>query len=405
MTSDLKIRSKKTPNTTMSQSTKTSNMPLYAFGSNGSGQLGIGHVDDTSTPTRCVFLSEDGEELSEPHPGDEAVQIVAGGNHTLVLFKSGAVYAAGSNAHGRCGRDAVTELSLFSFRRITILDGDEGDGGGEGKKKVDRFSAISATWESSFVVAADTGYVYAFGMGMRGELGLGGGCPQASSPLRMKDFPPRGTNIVSISSTMGHTAVVLSNGEVYGWGAARKGQLGKHGVENKHFWSPHRIADIPFAANHVSCGREFTIITGSKDDGRFVILGSDKWNVISTAPQDLKNYSTVATSWHGICVHFMDRSIKAWGRNDRGQLPPPDISKPARLAVGSEHALALFDDGKVAAFGWGEHGNCGPDTDAQGDVKQRWSEIQTSIDESFRIVGIGAGCATSWIIVSSESGP
>lgn len=358
-------------------------------------------MDDTSTPTRCVFISEDGKETSEPHRGEgDPVQIVAGGNHTLVRYKSGAVYAAGSNAHGRCGHDPVTELSLFSFSKITIVDDCGGDGGE--KRKVDRFSAVSATWEASFAVAADTGYVYAFGMGMKAELGLGGGCPQASSPARMKDFPPPGTNVVSISSSMGHTAAVLSNGEVYGWGAARKGQLGKHGVENKHFWSPHKISDISFPAQHVSCGREFTIITGNKEDGNFAILGSDKWNVISAAPQDLKNYSMVATSWHGIYVQFMDKSIKAWGRNDRGQLPPHDISKPAKLAVGSEHALALLDDGKLAAFGWGEHGNCGPDTDAQGDVKQRWSEVQTGFRQDSWIIGIGAGCATSWIAVSPE---
>lgn len=288
-------------------------------------------------------------------------------------------------------------------------DGEGGYDGGEQRKRVDRFSAVSATWEASLVVAADTGYVYAFGMGMKGELGLEAGCPQANLPVRMKNFPPPGTNIVSLSSGMGHTAAVLSNGEVYGWGGARKGQLGKHGVENKLFWSPHKVADIPFSAKRVSCGREFTIITGSEEDGRFVILGSDKWKVISTAPQDLRNYSTVATSWHGIYVQFADRTIKAWGRDDRGQLPPADISKPVKLAVklavGSEHGLVLFDDGKLAAFGWGEHGNCGPDTDAQGDVKQGWSEIETSIDRGSRVIDIGAGCATSWIVVSPESGP
>ena len=376
-------------------------MALYAFGSNGSGQLGIGHVDDTSTPTRCAFVSPSGEEL-EPPTGDEPIRIVAGGNHTLVLFKSGAVYAAGSNAHGRCGHDPVAEPSLLSFRRITIAEDNAGDNGGQ--ITVDRFSAISATWESSLLVAAGTGYVYAFGMGMKGELGLGTGCPQATSPVRIANFPPQGTSVMSISSSMGHTAVALSNGEVYGWGGTRKGQLGKHGVENKLFWSPHKIEEIPFAASHVACGREFTIVTGNKQDGSFVILGSDKWGVRSGAPQDLKDYSMVATSWHGIYVQLHDKSIKAWGRSDRGQLPPPSIPKPTQLAVGSEHAIALLDDKKVAAFGWGEHGNCGPDTDAQGDVKLRWSEIATRVEHNSQVVGIGAGCATSWIVISSEPG-
>ncbi|KAK2759432.1 hypothetical protein FQN54_002910 [Arachnomyces sp. PD_36] len=389
--------------------------PLYAFGSNGSGQLGIGHVDDTPTPTPCVFDDDDKGSESESEPrssssGDEPVRIVAGGNHTLVLFRSGAVYATGSNAHGRCGRDPASEPSLVGFRRVGFVEEEEEEGGGDGnggrKGRIDRFSDVSATWEASFVVARGTGHVYAFGMGMKGELGLGAGCPQAMSPTRIKGFPPSGTSVVSISSSMGHTAVVLSNGEVYGWGGARKGQLGRHGVENKLFWSPHKVADIPFPAERISCGREFTVIAGSREDGKFVILGSDKWKVISTAPEDLKGYSTVATSWHGVYVQFRDGSLKAWGRDDRGQLPPSDISKPVKLAVGSEHALALLEDGRIAAFGWGEHGNCGPDTDAQGDVKQRWSEIQTSVEQGYRIGGIaiGAGCATSWIVISAQPG-
>ena len=92
----------------------------------------------------------------------------------------------------------------------------------------------------------------------------------------------------------------------------------------------------------------------------------------------------------------------AWGRNDRGQLPPPDLPTPAKLAVGSEHAIALLGDGRVAAFGWGEHGNCGPDTDFQGNVSGTYNVISLpeAVGADRKVVGVGAGCATSWMIVT-----
>lgn len=79
-------------------------MSLFAFGSNGSGQLGIGHDEDVSVPTRCLF--EEGQTPSEEENGTQAKTIsciVAGGNHTLILYQDGSVYAAGCNEDGRCG--------------------------------------------------------------------------------------------------------------------------------------------------------------------------------------------------------------------------------------------------------------------------------------------------------------
>lgn len=229
--------------------------------------------------------------------------------------------------------------------------------------------------------------------------------------MQIPHFPPHGTSIISIASGMGHTAAVLSNGEVYGWGGARKGQLGEGAAKTqKVVWSPTRVEGVSFKATDVACGREFTVVSGDRGKGEFVILGSenDKWGVVSGQPSGvLLAYASISAGWHGVYVHHHQTSdgspsssITAWGRNDRGQLPPADLPNAQKLAVGSEHGLALLDERTVAAFGWGEHGNCGPDTDAQGNVKGSYNKIQISSDggERRRIVGIGAGCATSWII-------
>ncbi|EEH35429.1 hypothetical protein PAAG_06476 [Paracoccidioides lutzii Pb01] len=372
-------------------------MPLYAFGSNGSGQLGIGHMDDVPIPTKCLFTQGDGPsnlelESNNPHSQDKPLRIVAGGNHTLVLFKSGAVYAAGSNKNGRCAHDPDTVLSLLRFRRVVIVT-EEG-------RRVDRFKVISATWEASFFVDAEQGHLYVCGLGMKGELGLGETCMEASRPMRILNFPPARKEIISISSSVSHSVVTLSTGEVYGWGISRKGQLGERNIQNKILWEPRKIEEVAFFACQIACGREFTVIGGEAVTGEFAILGSNKWDIRSDVPKDIKNYEMVAASWHGIYVHRLDGSAISWGRNDRGQLLPSHLPQPTKLAVGSEHAVAIIESTNVVAFGWGEHGNCGPNTDAQGNVAGRWSEIPLTIEGRGAVTNVGAGCATSWIMTA-----
>ena len=382
---------------------KLNTMPLYAFGSNGSGQLGIGHTDDVSSPTRCLF--EDGEAPVANSDGktDDVLRIAAGGNHTLVLFRSGRVYAAGWNGDGRCGvtsqkdaaKDDGSEDALLRFRRVILTDSETGN-------RVDTFRDVSATWEGSFFVA--DGVVYVLGSGAKGELGLGMATPRttAEEPRVMFDFPPSGAKARCISSGMGHSVVVLSNGEVYGWGGARKGQLGEAAKAQKIIWTPARITDVPFRTTAAVCGREFTVLMGDKGAGEFAILAAedDKWGILSRRPNSLeRGYKEITASWHGVYVHQNDSSVLAWGRNDRGQLPPADLGDVRQLAVGSEHSLALLEGDAVVAFGWGEHGNCGPHPDAQGNVKGGYNRIPVDA-EGGRVVGIAAGCATSWIITS-----
>src|SRR5271156_750619 len=88
---------------------------LFSLGSNGSGQLGIGHQEDVSSPQPCIF--DEASSFQRLEPDDEIVKVVAGGNHTLVLFASGAVFAAGSNEFGQCGLPASTTTTPTSIYR------------------------------------------------------------------------------------------------------------------------------------------------------------------------------------------------------------------------------------------------------------------------------------------------
>lgn len=463
-------------------------------------------MEDTPIPTRCIFEYNnddnsktgkdgdgdgggDGEKEDEIQHAKRGIsQIATGGNHTLVLFGNGEVYIAGV---GGGGGSAGT--------------GNDGDGGGDGSSSSPllRFEKVnlgypvrrvSATWEGSFFVVSGSSSssdlesgsdaIYVSGTGWKGELGLGGSNKESgpaqtatatttTTPIRIPEFPPppppptsthkhSNARITTIASGMGHTVAILDTGEVYGWGASRKGQLGPGLKDSKIIWSPTRVDGIPFRATGAACGREFTVISGDKGRGEIVILGSDgdgggsaggrkidKWGIFSdvllpssssssttgssesgtgtgrsaVSPRPTKavcipgGYDYILTSWNGVYVHFCDCRVLAWGRGDRGQLPVGRVQDKQKddhqeggnatdvrfkkIAVGSEHGLGLLEDEKtVVAFGWGEHGNCGVEVDEMGDVKGRLNVIPLDIEDGRKVTGISGGCATSWIVTS-----
>jgi protein ATS1 len=359
---------------------------IYALGSNGSGQLGIGHNEDVSVPKPALFNG------SSP---DRVTQLKAGGNHTLLL-SSGILYCAGDATSGACGSISDSNSPGSRFRQVQLHI----EEAPPSNPPVIRFCA--ASWDSSIIVQQDENgcatKVYSFGTGNKGELGTGEFIFHSSKAQLIKDFPPPGLEVVDLAASVSHVVAVLSNGDVYGWGSARKGQLGQpDGI----IYSPRKISGVDFKVIRAVCGREFTYLLGEPEEGKHIVLGSDKWNVRSSAPPSAPRWKDVGASWGSIFVLQEDGKLLSWGRDDHGQLSPPGMPALSQIAIGSEHALGLTLGGDVLAWGWGEHGNCGPNT-TNGDVKGRWNVIASSkyLPPESKILGIGAGCATSWICVS-----
>ena len=373
---------------------------LFALGSNGSGQLGVGHRIDVSAPQLCLFEDTSIQVLE---PTDKITKVAAGGNHTLVLFSSGAVFAAGSNEFGRCGLPfSIAQTGIF--KRVKLCSKTSDGGGAE----VDLFDNISATWEASFFSVGNS--IYVRGQGMKGELGLGEAVKRTDEEtpgvIMLSDEFDCSTRIDEIKSGMMHTVVLTGDGHLLGWGAARKGQLGGESKQKKIVWKPRKI-DMPHEAAKIAVGRDFTFVAGDKDRWHW-LLGDD--NQEKDYLPDMKYFviageeSTydLTASWSNIYVlTHSDHELKGWGRNDRGQLPPKHLPKLKSVVPGSEHCVGLTTDGEVVAWGWGEHGNCGPQTDGHANVAGgRWNVLPVPISETEDVIGVGAGCATSFVIVS-----
>ena len=357
---------------------------LFALGSNGNGQLGIGSTEDAHEPQKCV--------LPEDFQTSSILSIAAGGNHTLISTP-GKIYAAGDISNGRYPLvHKYTQSKPEDAQRF-------------------RLSSVSAqfcaaTWEASTIVD-DIQRFLTCGTGHKGELGLGPRTSTAESTAVIRNFPAADDEagdddafVADISASMSHTVVLLSNGSVYGWGAGRKGQLGEPAED---VWTPRKITGLPFEPHRVACGRDFTLFSGSPESGELHILGTnDRHGILSSMPTSPlpAPIKSMHASWSSAFILLQNGKLIAWGRNDHGQLGPQDGSLPrlSKIAVGSEHVVALTTGGKVIAWGWGEHGNCGREVDEDGDVKgaRGWNEIALPEDAG-NVVGVAAGCATTFI--------
>lgn len=358
---------------------------VYAIGSNGSGQLGIGHKEDVSVPKQVLFAND---------PGQPITQVKAGGNHTLLL-SSGIIYCSGDATSGACGVTSSTSSSDHRFRQLCLSSDDS-------TLNESATAFVAATWEASIIVQKDdhgrNTKIYTLGTGNKGELGQGEFLFRCARPSLINDFPPDDLEVVDLAVSVSHVVVVLSNGDVYGWGSGRKSQIGQpEGVIH----TPRKISQLNFKVVRAVCGREFTYLLGESSTGQHAVLGSDKSGLISSAPKDVLDWKDVGASWGSIFVLKQDGTLLSWGRDDHGQLPPPGLPPLSKIAIGSEHGLGLTEDGEVLAWGWGEHGNCGPGT-TDGDVKGKWNVIASSkyLPPGCKISEIGAGCATSWVCLS-----
>lgn len=385
---------------------------VFALGSNGSGQLGVGHTDDTSHAERCIFSSfstdsmcGEGDRTSNSigleAGGDvEVRKIVAGGNHTLLLTGDGRVFTAGRFMADNDWKKADACIVFEERSHAWSFTSNN------------RITDVAATWQASFVVVGGKA-IWVCGTGAKGELGMGPDVQHVMDGGMRKVFEVSqeagdgDAEIIAIEACMAHVVVLLSNGQLYGWGSCRKGQLGEDYKKDKILWVPTRIYSgsddvhrLPFPPQKVLVGRDYTVF--QRIGEKLVVWGDTK----SFAPEDLekpiRDGDEVTSGWssiHIVSSRPATRSVQSVGKNDHGQLAPANLPAIRMLAVGSEHCVAITEANTVIAWGWGEHGNCGEQLDPKGNVAGRCNEIPLpGLDNKLVARTVAAGCATSFVV-------
>ena len=350
---------------------------MLAFGSNGSGQLGVGHCNDIWEPEVCKFQSFNSEDVEE-----RVVSVAAGGNHTLLLTSSGRVWASGNNTDGRCGLLQNVE-QVDTFQQLDL----------EG------VTSIAATWEASLLVV-NRRQIWSCGTGNKGELGQGEADVKSETltqiPVPEEAFADT-AEIVDVVSGVNHVLILTSAGVLFGWGSARKGQLGEDAKNEKVGWKPQRIS-LPFKPVKIAAGRDFTFVLGR--GGEQQLLGILQNFHSGSNISGKCSLGLIAAGWTHL-YWLSQLGLHAFGRNDRGQLPPNTLPHVRHFAAGSEHCVTSnSENDELLAWGWGEHGNCGRPLDQRGCVRDRFNIIPISKRDGEEIQQIFAGCATNFIVLA-----
>lgn len=252
---------------------------VWAFGRNSEGQLGTGNHRDAARPTAM--------------PVPPATQAACGADHSIVLAADGAVWSCGRGKEGQLGlcSKQAPERSLWPVQAAGL------------PKSV---SQVACGADHS-VVLDDIGRVFSFGENSKGQLGLGH-CGNQFGPALM--LLPRGFLAISADCGGTHTLVVGDTGRILGCGSNDQGQLGLGPPEE-------RLVPVPITWSEV----------GEPDSGRCVSCGFDNSAVLT-------RFGTVWVLGGKGSVH--SETPAPW--RIRGSLERMRIND---VAAGGGHALCL----------------------------------------------------------------
>lgn len=173
---------------------------LWAWGSNGDGQLGLGDTDERHLPVQVG--------------GDSDWRMVmGGGQHTLALKEDGSLWAWGAGGDGQLGLGGAVDQSSLPLRVGTATD----------------WSAIDAGYGHSVALKAN-GSLWAWGGNGWGELGLGDTYNFVYMPLQVGNE----ADWIAVKSGGGHNLTVKSDGSLWSWGYNLGGQLGVGDYDNRY---------------------------------------------------------------------------------------------------------------------------------------------------------------------------
>ncbi|MCL2504527.1 MAG: hypothetical protein FWE94_08090, partial [Coriobacteriia bacterium] len=223
---------------------------LWAWGYNGSGQLGNGSTVDAETPVRAGDAADKWQAVS------------AGMNHSLAIRRDGSLWAWGYNNFGQLGigmigsststdtpvpaRGATGGWKAVSAGDVHSLgirsDGSLWAWGGNGDGRLGIGSTVSTGTPAPIGSAADkwqavgaggghslgikrNGTLWAWGLNSNGQLGIGTSGPLSSTgtPILVGSAAD-GWKTISVGYR--HSLGVKGDGSLWAWGLNSNGQLG-----------------------------------------------------------------------------------------------------------------------------------------------------------------------------------
>ena len=318
----------------------------WAWGYNGSGQLGDGTMMKRLTPVQVIGLSN-------------YKAISAGPSHSVGLRFNGYVRAWGDNSYGQLG-DGTTTSSLIPVQ-ATGLNG--------------VVTAIAAGSLHTTALKYD-GTVWAWGSNSYGQLGLGTlDSTSHPTPAQVTGL----TGVIAVAAGLHHTVALMNDGTVRTWGDNVDGQLGD-GTSSRRL-TPVQVTGLS-GVTAIAAGLYHTVAL--KSDGTVLTWGAnyegqlgDGTYTDSHVPIKVTGLIGVtaisAGSLHTVAL-MSDGTVRAFGYNDGGQLGDgtnmhrnaptlvTGLNGVTAIAAGLHHTVALKSDGTVLTWGANSDGQLGDGT-------------------------------------------
>lgn len=340
------------------------------------GDFSVGNVGSDSGPVSDA--PNDGP--SDTTHFIDALQVVAGLNHTCALRKTGEVYCWGDNSLGQLGTSSVNGTSTTPVKVANLQS----------------IRALAAGDNHTCAVDGSLtgGSVYCWGNNSKGQ--LGSSSAGATSAIPVKLTAP--TGVTDIAAGKDVSCSLDSGGSLNCWGDNSSAQLGGGTTDSSQHASPTAVATL-FGAQAVSVGGEVAcgLISGTPvtiecwgNGLRGEIPGGDGGTIhgpttiaIGSAGTNMAHVS--AGSTHA-CATDTSGAVYCWGSNDfgeSGQATPigggasvaptavAGLTGVGAIATGDSYSCALT----VAQYGvscWGRntYGNLGDGQPSTGDPPQ-----------------------------------
>uniref|UniRef100_A0A1D1Z6V7 Putative E3 ubiquitin-protein ligase HERC4 n=1 Tax=Anthurium amnicola TaxID=1678845 RepID=A0A1D1Z6V7_9ARAE len=301
---------------------------VCSWGRGEDGQLGHGDAEDRLLPTLITALD-----------GQDIVSVTCGADHTTAYSESGLqLYSWGWGDFGRLGHGNSSDV--FTPQPVKALQGI-------------KIKQIACGDSHCLAVTMDGG-VQSWGRNQNGQLGLGT-TEDSLLPQKIQAF--EGISVKMVAAGAEHTAAVTEDGDLYGWGWGRYGNLGV-GDRNDRLL-PEKVSAVDGQKMVlVACGWRHTITVSSS--GNLYTYGWSKYGQLGHG--DFED-------------HLVPHRLEALSDNCMSQ-----------ISGGWRHSMALTSDGKLYGWGWNKFGQVGV-----GDNVDHCSPMQVKFPDEQKVIQISCG--------------
>ncbi|CAG9954063.1 unnamed protein product [Clonostachys rosea f. rosea IK726] len=394
-------------------------LSVFAFGSGDCSELGLGmRISSATTPRFNPYL--DPQDPTKFH----VVHIACGGMHSVALTKDNQILTWGVNDEGALGRDTQWEGG------VRDADGDDSDDeeplnphestptaiSGDSFPQDTKFVQVAAGDSCSFALT-DRGLVYGWGA-FRDPNGDQRFCYDSDGKVIKIQRTPvlisKLQNIVQITCGANHVLALGSDGQIWGWGAFEKNQLGTRPFgRHQETLLPRQVRVCRTPIKYIASGDYHSFAIDRKDNvwawglnsfgeaGYAKDAGSD--SAILPYPMKIRGLTgqgVVALDGgaHHSAAVTLDGQCLVWGRMDGGQLgveftpeqlddptvvrrdehekpriclqpvPVPAVGKGVDVGCGTDHTIFINDEGKGFSTGINSSGQLGLGTEDDEEI-------------------------------------